>query len=71
MLQVSKDAVFMGRNLSCDENTVSFQGKHKDKQRITYKGEGNGLLADCICGDGYIYAFHFRHHPTSEKLIQP
>ena len=70
MLQVSKEAVFMGKNLSCDEQTVGFQGHHRDKQRITYKKEGDGFLADCICGDGYTFAFHFRHQPASEKLIK-
>ena len=70
MLTVSKAAVFIGRNLSCDEQTVGYQGNHKDKQRITYKREGDGFLADCICSDGYTYAFHFRHQPASQKLIE-
>ena len=26
-----------------------FQGQHKDKQRITYKDEGNGFQADALC----------------------
>ena len=59
----------MGRNLSCDEQTVGFQGKHKDKQRITYKKEGDGFLADCICSDGFTFAFHFRHQEVSQKLM--
>ena len=59
----------MGRNLSCDEQTVGFQGKHKDKQRITYKKEGDGFLADYICSDGFTFAFHFRHQEASQKLI--
>ena len=70
MLYISRKAVFMGRNLSCDEQTIGFQGQHKDKQRITYKREGDGFLADCICSDGYTYAFHFRHQPASEKIIK-
>jgi hypothetical protein len=67
ILQVSQEAVFMGRNLSCDEQTIGFQGNHKDKQRITYKKEGDGFLADCICSDGYTFAFHFRHQDASKK----
>ena len=70
MLDVSQKAVFMGRNLSCDEQTVGYQGNHKDKQRITYKREGDGFLADCICSDGYTFAFHFRHQEASTKIMK-
>ena len=69
MPKISKEAVFLGRDLSCDEQTIGFQGNHKDKQRITYKKEGGGFLADCICSDGYTYAFHSRRQPASEKII--
>ena len=67
MLEVSKKGMIMGRNLSVDEQTIGFQGRHKDKQRITYKKEGDGFLADTICGDGYTYAFYFRHQPVSQN----
>ncbi len=66
---VNKKAVHLGRDLSCDEQTVGFQGHHKDKQRITYKNEGDGFLADCICSEGYTYNFHFRHQAPSKILI--
>ena len=69
MLQVSQAAVFLGRNLSCDEQTIGFQGQHKSKQRITYKKEGDGFLADCICSNGYTYAFYFRHQKASDGFI--
>ena len=69
ILQVSKEAVFMGRDLSCDEQTIGFQGNHRDKQRITYKKEGDGFLADTICGDGYTFSFHFRHQSASKKIM--
>ena len=65
MHKVCKEAMHMGRNLSVDEQTVRFQGNHRDKQRITYKKEGNGFLADTICGDGYTYSFYFCHQPIS------
>jgi len=67
---VSKTAIFLGRDLSCDEQTIGFQGNHRDKQRITYKKEGDGFLADCICSDGYTYAFWFRHHKPCKILIR-
>ncbi len=63
MMKVCQSAMHMGRNLSVDEQTIGFQGHHRDKQRITYKKEGDGFLADTICGDGYTYAFYFRHQP--------
>ena len=66
---VSQQAVSLGKHLSCDEQTIGFQGNHKDKQRITYKAEGDGFLTDCICSDGYTYAFHFRHQDASKKVM--
>ena len=69
-LKVSKEAIHLRSRLSCDEQTVGFQGTHKDKQRITYKKEGDGFLADCLCSYGYTYAFHFRHVPGSQRLTQ-
>ena len=69
ILQASKEAVFMGRDLSCDEQTIGYQGNHRDKQRITYKKEGDGFLADTICGEGYTYSFHFRHQDASKKIM--
>lgn len=68
--RVSKKAVHLGRDLSCDEQTVGFQGNHKDKMRITYKKEGDGFMADCICCDGYTFNFHFRHQAASQNLIR-
>jgi len=49
----------MGRSVSCDEQTIGFQGRHQDKQRISYKKEGDGFQADCICENGYTYTFYF------------
>ena len=31
MISVSKEAVCLGRDLSCDEQTIGFRGNHKDK----------------------------------------
>ena len=68
--KVSQEAIFLGQDLSCDEQTIGFQGHHRDKQRITYKKEGDGFLTDCICSDGYTYCFHFRHQEASSKIMQ-
>ena len=63
IMKVSKAAIRVGQNISCDEQTIGFQGHHWDKQQITYKAEGDGFLADCICTDGYTYSFYFCHQP--------
>jgi len=34
---IMNQAIFLGRNLSCNHQTVGFQGHHKDKKRITDK----------------------------------
>lgn len=70
IIQISKEAVYLGRSISIDEQTVGFTGNHEDKQRIKYKREGDGFLADCICSDGYTYIFYFRHQPPSEKIMK-
>ena len=66
-MSVSKEAVVLGKNLSCDEQTISFQGRHKDKLRINYKKEGDGFQADTICCDGYTFTFYFRNQPVSNN----
>jgi hypothetical protein len=70
MLAVSQKAVFLVRNLLCDEQTIGFKENHKDKQRITYKRESDGFLADCICSDGYTYSFHFRHQEGNQRIMK-
>ena len=39
----------MGLAFSVNEMTMGFQGRHKDKQRITYKNEGGGFQCDALC----------------------
>ena len=51
----------IGRNVSIDEQDIGFQGRHKDKQRITFKKVGDGFLVDALCADGYTYSFYFRN----------
>jgi len=66
-LKVSQEAFILGRDLSLDEQTIAFQGRHKDKQRINYKKEGDGFQADTICSDGYTFSFYFRNQPHPKK----
>ena len=59
----------MGRNISCDEQTIGFKGNHADKQRISYKREGGVFLADTICESGYTYTLFFRNMPPPRHYI--
>lgn len=58
-----------GRDLSGDEQTMGFKGKHADKLRITYKKEGDGFQCDCIADDGYTFTFYFRNQPAEKKWL--
>ena len=60
-------SVKLGKNASTDKQTVGFQGRHADKLRVTYKAEGDGFQADCICEDGFTFAVHFRNVPAPKK----
>ncbi|KAK3260453.1 hypothetical protein CYMTET_22200 [Cymbomonas tetramitiformis] len=62
-----------GRHLSKDEVDVGFQGRSELKDKIKYKNEGDGFLADGISDRGYLWTFHFRHDPCPvvEKDASP
>jgi Transposase IS4 len=66
---VSMAAWDLGQEFSCDEQTIGFKGNHQDKQRISYKKEGDGFLADAISEDGYTYSFYFRNMPAPKKYV--
>ncbi|KAK3287655.1 hypothetical protein CYMTET_4837 [Cymbomonas tetramitiformis] len=44
-----------------NEIDIGFQGRSALKEKITYKGEGDGFLADAICDRGYVYIWKFRN----------
>jgi Transposase IS4 len=56
-------SVDLGQSISIDEQTVGFQGRHADKQRISYKAEGDGFQCDVICQEGFTYQVYFRNEP--------
>ena len=41
MMRVEKYYIHVGQSISVDEMDISFQGRHKDKQRVTYKKGGD------------------------------
>ena len=61
------DAAGINTCISCDEQTIGFQGNHKDKKRITYKAEGDGFQCDALCQDGFTYQFYFRNEPAPKR----
>lgn len=67
---ISKKCVFIGRNISCDEQTIGCQGRHPDILRINYKKEGDGFQCDAICADGYTYCFYFRNQSAPKCFIE-
>ena len=44
ILRISQSAIHIGRYISTDEQGIEFQGRHKDRQRITFKKVGDGLF---------------------------
>ncbi|KAK3248219.1 hypothetical protein CYMTET_42311 [Cymbomonas tetramitiformis] len=58
----------LGENVSLDEQDCGFQGRSSLKDKIKFKKEGDGFLADCLCDSGYTWTFHFRHDPTPLPL---
>ena len=55
MIQVYKECMFIGREISCDEQDIGFEGQHKDRQRVMFNKEGDVFLLDALCADGYTY----------------
>ena len=53
MNAISQEAWILGPEDSVDEQTISFQGNHICKLRITYKNEGDGFQYDALCQDGF------------------
>ena len=48
---------------------TSFQGQHKDKQRVIYKKGGDGFLVDAMCAVGYTHSWYFRNQLATRKWI--
>jgi len=59
----------MEKDISCDKQTIGFKGNHSDKQRISYKKEGDGFLADSILQDGYTYTFYMQNMPVPKSYV--
>ncbi|KAK3283886.1 hypothetical protein CYMTET_8436 [Cymbomonas tetramitiformis] len=73
LISNSKRNWTLGRHLSKDEIDIGFQGRCALKDKIKYKGEGDGFLLDGISERGYLWTCHFRHDPcpTVQKDASP
>ena len=70
MMRVSKEAIVLGQDISVDEQDIGFQGRHSDKQRITFKKVGDGFLVDALCADGYTFTWFFRNQKAPAQWIE-
>ena len=57
-------------NRSVDDKTIGFQGRYKEKQKIKFKREGDGFMADCCCKNGFMHSFYFRNMPAPIKCLR-
>ena len=48
---------------------MRFKGHHRDKLRITFKAEGDELMADALCDDEYLYQIYFQNDPALKKYL--
>ena len=56
-------------SISGDEQDIGFKGKYPDKQRVTFKKEGDRFLVDALCDDGFTLTFYFRNMPAPRKWV--
>ena len=60
----------LGCDISGDEQTIGFQGKHTDKLHITYKAEGDGFQCDALCESGFTWTLYFHNQLALTKYLQ-
>ncbi|KAK3238936.1 hypothetical protein CYMTET_51093 [Cymbomonas tetramitiformis] len=66
----SEELWYLGKHVSLDEQDCGFQGRSALKDKIKFKKEGDGFLADCICEGGYTWTFHFRRDPLPISSLE-
>ena len=57
----------LGAEISFDEATQGFKGRHYLKANIKFKKAGDGYLIDCIGDDGFIFTFYQRTNSAPNK----
>ena len=48
MMRVAKYGIHIGQSISVDKMDIRFQGRHKDKKKVTYKKGGDEFLVDAL-----------------------
>ena len=69
MMRVAKYGIHIGQSIYVDEMDISFQGRHKDKQSVTYKKGEDVFLVDDPCAEGYTYSWNFINQLAPRKWI--
>ena len=57
----------LARYLSINEQTIGFQGRHKDKLQIMFKDSGDVFQPDAVCDCGYTYYLIYRNDDIPES----
>jgi hypothetical protein len=58
-----------GRDLSGDEQTMGFKGRHREKLRISYKKEGDGIQCDCLAVMDTLLLFIFETNQHQRSTL--
>ena len=56
-------------DLSVDDQTIGFKGRHVDKMIISYQNEGGGLQSDALFDQGNTYAFFLRNEDMTKEYM--
>ena len=59
----------LGNLISCDKQMIGFKGNNSVFQRVTYLKEGDGVLCDSICENGFTYSFFFQNMPAPKQYL--
>ena len=54
-------------DLSIYEQTIVFQGRHKDKLWIAFTYAGDGYQYNAVCDSGYMYSFIYLNDDIPES----
>ena len=49
---------------------MRFQGRHRDKRKITYKNKGVGFQYDVVYDDGFCHQVYMRNDPAPKKYLK-
>ena len=69
MMRVKKYGIHIGQSVSIDDMDISFQGLHKDKQKVTHKKGGGGFSVHSLCAEGYTCLWYFRNQLAPRMWI--